>query len=104
MTSKEKVKLNLYKRMLEEEKKKNKRLKAMFLSVFAVGVFSLPVYEKYNGGGISIPNELNLNKTASPLSLEKNKRINLEQLLEDEIFVEKQIEMSEEELLSEFSI
>ncbi len=98
MTSKEIVRLNLYKRMLEEEKRKNKRLKAMFLSVFVVGVFSLPVYDKYSQEGVIIPGQFNSTANLS------NKRINLEQLLEDEIFVEKQFDMSQEELLSELSI
>ena len=98
MTSKEIVRLNLYKRMLEEEKRKNKRLKAMFLSVFVVGVFSLPVYDKYSQGSLIIPGQFNSSANLS------NKRINLEQLLEDEIFVEKQFDMSQEELLSELSI
>jgi hypothetical protein len=98
MTSKEIVRLNLYKKMLEEEKRKNKRLKAMFLSVFVVGVFSLPVYDKYSQGGLNIPGQFN---SAANLS---NKRINLEQLLEEEIFMEKQVDMSQEELLSELSI
>ena len=103
MTSKEKVKLSLYMRFVEEEKRKNKRLKAMFLSVFVVGVFSLPVYDKYSQGGIMVPGEFKSGKLPSSITME-NKRINLEQLLEDEIFVEKQSEISEQDLLSEFII
>ncbi len=40
MTSKDRVKINVYKRLLEEEKKKNKKLLVAGASMFVMGIFS----------------------------------------------------------------
>lgn len=44
MTPKDRVKLNVYKQLLEEEKKKNKRISAVSISLFVFGVFASSTY------------------------------------------------------------
>lgn len=45
MEPKDRVKLNVYKRLLDEEKKKSKKLVAVGASMFVIGVFSDSVFE-----------------------------------------------------------
>lgn len=44
MTPKDRVKLNIYKQLLEEEKKKNKRISTVSISLFVFGVFASSTY------------------------------------------------------------
>lgn len=44
MSPKERVRLNIYKTLLEEEKKKNKRKSYISISVFVIGIFAGSVY------------------------------------------------------------
>jgi len=45
MEPKDRVKLNVYKRLLDEEKKKNKKLVAVGASMFVIGIFSDNVFQ-----------------------------------------------------------
>lgn len=44
MTPKDRVKLNIYKQLLEEEKKKNKRISTVSISLFVFGIFASSTY------------------------------------------------------------
>ena len=44
MSPKERVRLNIYKTLLEEEKKKNKRKSYLSVSVFVIGIFAGSIY------------------------------------------------------------
>ena len=45
MTPKERVRANIYKTLLEEEKKKNKRKSVFSLSLFLLGIFTSSTYQ-----------------------------------------------------------
>lgn len=44
MTPKERVRINIYKTLLEEEKRKNKRKSYLSISVFVIGIFAGSIY------------------------------------------------------------
>lgn len=48
MNSKEKVKINVYKQLLKEEKSKSKNMKKAILSVFVLMVFTFTTYNEYS--------------------------------------------------------
>ncbi|MCJ8342597.1 MAG: hypothetical protein MJH09_07085 [Cetobacterium sp.] len=45
MTPKEKVRANIYKTLLEEEKKRNKKMSILSVSLFVVGIFTGGTYD-----------------------------------------------------------
>ena len=53
MSPKEKVRANIYKALLEEEKRKNKRMSIFSIGLFFVGIVTMSTY---NSLGKSVPN------------------------------------------------
>ena len=47
MTPKEKVRANIYKALLEEEKRKNKRMSIFSIGLFFVGVVTMSTYNSF---------------------------------------------------------
>ncbi len=57
MSPKEKVRANIYKALLEEEKRKNKRMSIFSIGLFFVGIVTMSTY---NSLVKSVPNENNI--------------------------------------------
>ncbi|MGL4307266.1 hypothetical protein [Cetobacterium sp. SF1] len=55
MTPKEKVRANIYKTLLEEEKKRNKKMSILSVSLFMVGIFTGSTYDLIFDGANSFP-------------------------------------------------
>ncbi len=99
MTPKDRVKLNVYRSLLEEEKKKNRKLVIMGASLFVMGIFTDSVYEttidKVNG------NEILKNSVAYEQkigNLNGSETLAWENFYENNLFKENELEMNPEEL------
>lgn len=64
MSPKERVRANIYKTLLEEEKRKNKRMSIFSVGLFFVGIVTMSTYNSLTLNSIdnSIKNNLVLNK------------------------------------------
>lgn len=92
MSPKERVRINVYKSLLAEEKQKNKRKSYFSLSIFVVGVFAGSVYNfvpRNEVKGFEV-------KTISKLDKKENTRGSME--LIDNYFKNREIETKKEEL------
>lgn len=94
MTPKDRVKLNVYKRLLEEEKKKNKKLMAVGASMFVIGVFSDSMMEMATGT-TAAPQEIQVAYEAPSGS---GGDIAWENFFEGNVLQEKSLELNAEEL------
>ena len=92
MTPKDRVKLNVYKRLLEEEKKRNKKLMAVGASMFIIGVFSDSVIEM-----TTAPKEVKVAYEKS-IPATSNNEIAWESFFEGNVLQEKNLELNAEEL------
>ncbi|WP_319370215.1 hypothetical protein [uncultured Ilyobacter sp.] len=101
MTSKDRVKLNVYKSLLEEEKKKNRKLVVMGASLFVMGIFTDTVYQsavnKVNGNDI-LKNSVALEQHFDFNKSNQTEVLAWENFYENNIFKEREIEMNPEEL------
>lgn len=52
MSPKERVRVNVYKALLEEEKRKNKRKSYLSVSVFVIGIFAGSIYNFVPSGNV----------------------------------------------------
>lgn len=94
MEPKDRVKLNVYKRLLEEEKKKSKKLVAVGASMFVIGVFSDSVFEMATD--TIAPQEVKVAyEMTNPSS---NSDIAWENFFEGNIVQEKNLELNAEDL------
>lgn len=98
MTPKDRVKLNVYKRLLEEEKKKNKKLMAVGASMFVIGIFSDDVFQM--AVDTVAPQEMKVayERTVPTTRSSSNKDIIWENYFEGNVVNEKNLELNAEEL------
>ena len=94
MEPKDRVKLNVYKRLLEEEKKKSKKLVAVGASMFVIGVFSDSVFEMATE--TIAPQEVKVAYEMTHPS--SNSDIAWENFFEGNIVQEKNLELNAEDL------
>lgn len=92
MEPKDRVKLNVYKRLLEEEKKKSKKLVAVGASMFVIGVFSDSVFE------VATKKIAPQKVSVAQVSATPNTDIAWENFFEGSIVKEKTLEFNAEEL------
>lgn len=95
MSPKDRVKANLYKQLLQEEKAKNKRYVKASVSVFLVGIVSVSSYKGY------IKEEL----TASPIMViqkgqvvEKRNKVDLDAFYSRDILDKKKVEIDTDQV------
>jgi hypothetical protein len=108
MTPKERVRVNVYKSLLQEEKKKNKKFVIMGASLFVIGIFSDTMYEmtagKLNGdemlkNTVAYEQKIDLNNTTL------GEAVAWEKFYENDLFKENEIEINPDELfVSDFGI
>ncbi len=96
MEPKDRVKLNVYKRLLEEEKKKSKKLVAVGASMFVIGVFSDSVFEMATE--TIAPQEVQVAYESEVSDRTYNNDIAWENFFEGNIVQEKNLELNAEEL------
>ncbi|MGL5963944.1 MAG: hypothetical protein ACRCZ2_06085 [Fusobacteriaceae bacterium] len=92
MSPKDRVKANIYKNLLEEEKNKNKRYKRASLSLFFVGILGASSY--YNFSKNDVTSEL-MGKhivilKSNPVESKKIEKIELEDFFNNNIFEDNQ--------------
>lgn len=98
MTPKERVRANIYKTLLEEEKKKNKRKSVFSLSLFILGMFTSSTYQMlFKEPNINSMNKYVINRDVDEKFLKKND-ITLEHIFSDSVFDDKKVELNTEEL------
>ncbi len=101
MTPKDRVKLNVYRSLLEEEKKKNRKLAVMGASLFVMGIFTDTVYQgavnKINGN-VVLKNSVALEQHFDFSKSNGSEVLAWENFYENSIFKERDIEMNPEEL------
>ena len=95
MTPKDRVKLGVYKRLLEEEKKKNRKLMAVGASMFIIGVFSDNVVER--AAQTASPKESMVAYERS-IPVPSNNEVAWENFFEESVLQEKNLELNAEEL------
>lgn len=91
MSPKERVRVNIYKQLLKEEKQKNRRKSYLSISVFVIGIFAGSVYNlvpNNNMPGLEIKTSSN---NSVNNNIQQNKAI-------DEYFNRKSISMEKEEI------
>lgn len=95
MEPKDRVKLNVYKRLLDEEKKKNKKLVAVGASMFVIGIFSDNVFQMATE--TVAPREM---KVAYQKATPKNSNNDIvwESFFEGNVVKEKNLELNAEDL------
>lgn len=96
MTPKERVKLNIYKQLLEEEKRRNKKMSWVSVSLFVLGIFGTSTYNILKS---------NLNPVATPgrayiSNLQDKGVMTIEQIFEQKLVDEKQLELSPDEFFA----
>lgn len=108
MTPKDRVRVNVYKTLLQEEKKKNKKFVLVGASLFVIGIFSDTMYEMSAG---KLKGEESLKNIAYEQSIELDHTTSVgetvawENFYENDIFKENELEMNPEELfVSDFGI
>lgn len=73
MTPKERVRANIYKTLLEEEKRKNKRKSLFSLSLFVLGMFTSSTYQMlFKETNINSMDKYVINRNVSEKFLDKN--------------------------------
>ena len=82
MSPKEKVRANIYKALLEEEKRKNKRMSIFSIGLFFVGIVTMSTY---NSLVKSVPNnEVNNENNIDELFLNDNDRLNKKRKIDED--------------------
>lgn len=98
MTPKERVRANIYKTLLEEEKRKNKRKSLFSLSLFVLGMFTSSTYQMlFKETNINSMDKYVINKNVSEKFLDKND-ITLDHIFSDSMFDDKKVEINTEDL------
>lgn len=98
MTPKERVRANIYKTLLEEEKRKNKRKSLFSLSLFVLGMFISSTYQMlFKETNINSMDKYVINRNVSEKFLDKND-ITLDHIFSDSMFDDKKVEINTEDL------
>ena len=93
MSPKERVRLNVYKALLEEEKRKNKRKSYLTASVFVIGIFAGSVYNFMPSENIQTFEPV---RSYTAEAGEKSFRTNMEMI--DNFFSKNSIEQEKKEI------
>ncbi|WP_294725715.1 hypothetical protein [uncultured Fusobacterium sp.] len=98
MTPKERVRANIYKTLLEEEKRKNKRKSLFSLSLFVLGMFTSSTYQMlFKETSLNSMDKYVINRNVSEKFLDKND-ITLDHIFSDSMFDDKKVEINTEDL------
>lgn len=106
MSPKDRVKLNVYKTLLEEEKKRNKKMVAVGASLFVMGIFSDNVYNttmsKFKPQGTEvaiakIENVSSMRRQVNTYSVGQSE-IAWDSFFEGEVIEDKKLNLSTDEL------
>lgn len=98
MTPKERVRANIYKTLLEEEKRKNKRKSLFSLSLFVLGMFTSSTYQMlFKDTSLNSMDKYVINRNVSEKFLDKND-ITLDHIFSDSMFDDKKVEINTEDL------
>lgn len=98
MTPKERVRANIYKTLLEEEKRKNKRKSLFSLSLFVLGMFTSSTYQMlFKETKLNSMDKYVINRNVSEKFLDKND-ITLDHIFSDSMFDDKKVEINTEDL------
>lgn len=98
MTPKERVRANIYKTLLEEEKRKNKRKSLFSLSLFVLGMFTSSTYQMlFKDINLNSMDKYVINRNVSEKFLDKND-ITLDHIFSDSMFDDKKVEINTEDL------
>lgn len=101
MSPKDRVKTNIYKQLLEEEKIKNKRYLRASVSLFLIGVVSTTSYRSFIkedlGGKINLQPTIIVNKNLAMDSEEKEK-VDLDHFYSKDILSNKKIELDDDQV------
>lgn len=99
MSPKDRVKANIYKRLLEEEKVKNKRYMKASISLFFIGIVSTASYNSFIKTEISSRASQNdilvINKNIDRSDREK---LEIDSFFSKEIFEDKKVEINTEQV------
>ncbi len=93
MSPKERVRVNVYKALLEEEKKKNKRKSYLSISIFIIGVFAGSIYNFMPTGNVQDFDQV---KNFVVETGEKTLKNNMESI--DNFFSKNSIEQEQKEI------
>lgn len=93
MTPKERVRLNIYKTLLEEEKRKNKRVSVLSVCLFVVGIVTMSSYNSFMNSISSATTNAYQNFAVS-----KNTEDELVSSMYEGIYNNKAIELTPDEL------
>ncbi|WP_300359558.1 hypothetical protein [Fusobacterium sp.] len=93
MSPKERVRVNVYKALLEEEKKKNKRKSYLSISIFVIGVFAGSIYNFVPAGNVQDFDQV---KNFVVETGEKTLKNNMESI--DNFFSKNSIEQEQKEI------
>lgn len=101
VSPKEKVRANIYKSLLEEEKRRNKKMSVFSLSLFVVGIFTGTSYDSLKEsivGNQDIPQVVALNNSENTLKSIENKDFNK---MIDDLFQVNEIKIDRKDFNSE---
>lgn len=93
MSPKERVRVNVYKALLEEEKRKNKRKPYLSVSVFVIGIFAGSIYNFVPAGNVQDFEQV---RSIAAEANEKGFKSSMEAI--DNFFSKNSIEQEKEEL------
>ena len=94
MSPKERVKLNIYKQLLEEEKRKNKRMSWISVSLFMLGIVTTSTYNVLKDGlGFTRPER-------TYVSSHERELMTIDQIFEQKLVNEKQVDLSPDEFFA----
>lgn len=98
MTPKERVRANIYKALLEEEKKKNKRKSVFSLSLFLLGIFTSSTYQMLvKETPVNTLDKFVINRNVEERSVNKDE-ITLEHIFSNSMFDDKKLEINTDDL------
>lgn len=89
MSPKDKVKANIYKELLLQEKQKHKKYVKASLSVFLVGIISVSSYHNHIKSGATRESSIMLIRNGKIVEAERNNKIDLDHLYSRELFEKK---------------
>lgn len=98
MTPKERVRANIYKALLEEEKRKNKRRSVFSLSLFLLGIFTSSTYQMiFKETPVNSLDRYVINRNVEERNINRDE-ITLEHIFSNSIFDDKGLEMNTDDL------
>ena len=98
MTPKDRVRANIYKTLLEEEKKKSRRKGVFSLSLFILGIFTSSTYQMlFKEAPVSSIDKYVINRSFNDNKASKED-ITLEHIFNNSIFDDKKIDLNTDDL------